>query len=201
MSVSRDVYFITHPDVVVDPQTPVADWSLSERGLSRMRAGLAQPWVATLATVYASAERKARDGAGIVAERLGSHVRIQPDLGEIDRSATGYLPHAQHEATADELFANPDVSARGWEKARDAQARIVEAVHTLVTTDRSAGAIAVVSHGAVGALLLCHVAKLAIDRKHDQPGNGGGNYFRFSYPPAELVHGWRTFDRVDANEP
>src|SRR4051794_33091318 len=159
MSASRDVCFITHPDVVVDPLTPVPDWSLSERGLSRMRAGLAQPWIAQLSTVYASAERKARDGAGVIAERLGSLLRVDPELGEVDRSSTGYLPCAEHEATAAGVFRNPVPPARGWEKAQDAQQRIVEAVHRLVTSDRTAGTIAIISHGAVGALLLCHVAK------------------------------------------
>jgi broad specificity phosphatase PhoE len=194
MSSTRDVYLITHPDVRVDPQTPVPDWSLSERGLSRMRAGLAQPWIAKLSVVYSSAERKAREGAGVIAERLGASLRVDPDLGEVDRSATGYLPHAEHEATANEMFANPELSARGWEKARDAQQRIVEAIHTLVAGDRTAGSIAIVSHGAVGALLLCHLANLPIDRKHDQPGAGGGNYFQFRYPPGQLVHGWQPFD-------
>ena len=125
--------------------------------------------------------------------------RVQLDLREVDRSATGYLIHAEHEATANEMFSNPDVSARGWEKARVAQARIVEAVHNIVASDGTTGTLAIVSHGAVGALLLCQVAKRAIDRKHDQPGSGGGNYFRFTYPPPQLIHGWRAIDRLDSD--
>jgi broad specificity phosphatase PhoE len=197
MSASRVVYFITHPDVRVDPSIPVPDWSLSDRGLARMRAGLAQPWIADLGAVYASAETKAREAAGFIAERLGQILRVNPDLGEVNRSSTGYLPHLEHEAAANEMFAEPDRSARGWEKARDAQRRIVEAVHEIVAEDRSSGAIAIVSHGAVGAFLLCYVAKLAIDRKHDQPGTGGGNYFRFTYPPPALEHGWHTIDQIE----
>src|SRR5262252_4934510 len=108
MSAPRDVYFITHPDVRVDPGTPVPDWSLSELGLARMRAGLAQPFIARLTAVYSSAERKAREGALLIAERLGATLRVQPDLGEVDRSATGYLRHAEHEAAANEMFAQPD---------------------------------------------------------------------------------------------
>ena len=191
---ARDVYFITHPDVHVDAQTPVPDWSLSERGIARMRAGLAQPWLAQLTAVYSSAERKARDAAVLIAERLGSQLRVVPDLGEVDRSATGYLPHAEHKATADAMFANPDASVRGWETARHAQARIVGAVQELLAADRTRGAIAIVSHGAVGALLLCQVTNRAIGREHDQPGSGGGNYFAFRYPASDLIHGWKRFD-------
>jgi broad specificity phosphatase PhoE len=194
MSSSREVYFITHPDVRVDPRQPVPNWSLSERGLARMRAALSLPWVSTLTAVYSSAEQKAREGAQLLAERTGQPVQVRPELGEVDRSATGYLPHAEHEAAADEMFAQPALSARGWETARHAQARIVSAVQTLVAADASSGAIAVVSHGAVGAFLLCHLAELTIERRHDQPGAGGGNYFYFSYPPGRLLDGWRPID-------
>jgi len=31
--VTRSLFFITHPDVVSDPEVPVAEWPLSERGL------------------------------------------------------------------------------------------------------------------------------------------------------------------------
>jgi broad specificity phosphatase PhoE len=194
MAASRDVYFITHPDVRIDPKTPVPDWSLSERGMARMHAALAQPWVSQLSAVYSSAERKARDAAGVLSERIGWQLRIDPDLGEVDRSATGYLPHHEHEAAADAMFAQPDVSARGWETARHAQARVVKAVLSIVAADRTAGAIAIVSHGAVGALLLCQLSGVPIDRKYDQPGSGGGNYFVFSCPPGAVQQGWRPID-------
>jgi hypothetical protein len=39
------VFFITHPDVVIDPSVPVSDWPLNERGRARMHALTAQPWV------------------------------------------------------------------------------------------------------------------------------------------------------------
>jgi len=189
----REIYFITHPDVVVDPHTPVPDWSLSERGLARMRAGLSQPWIARLTAVYSSAERKAREGGEILAERVGCTLQVRPALGEVDRSATGYLPHAEHEATANAMFAEPDVSARGWETARNAQRRIVGALTALLAEDASPGAIAIVSHGAVGALLLCHVLQRPIARVHDQPGSGGGHYFAF-HAGGDILHGWKRFD-------
>jgi broad specificity phosphatase PhoE len=190
---TRHVYFITHPEVRVDPQTPVPDWSLSERGLARMRAGLLQPWIAQLTAVYASAERKAREAGAVITERLGSQLHIVHALGEIERSATGYLPHAEHEATADAMFAAPDSSARGWETARHAQKRIVAAVADVLAQEPAHATIAIVAHGAVGALLLCHLTGQAIARAHDQPGAGGGNYFAFR-APGDLMHGWQRFD-------
>ena len=46
-------------------------------------------------------------------------------MHENDRSATGYLTQAEFQATADHFFAEPEVSARRWERAVDAQAGIV----------------------------------------------------------------------------
>jgi len=187
---SKLVYFITHPDVQIDPERPVPKWSLSERGLSRMRAALSLSWIRDLTAVYASEERKAIQGAEVLAHALQLRVQTRAALGEVDRSSTGYLPHAEHELTADELFARPGVSARGWETANAAQARIVSAVTALVAADGSSGALAIVSHGAVGAFLLCHLAALAIDRTHDQPGSGGGSFFVFTRG-MKLVQGWQ----------
>ena len=184
------VYFITHPEVQVEPARPVPQWSLSERGLSRMRATLSLPWVRDLTAVYASEEQKAIEGAEVLAHALQLRVQKRAALGEVDRSSTGYLPHAEHEVTADELFARPNMSARGWETANAAQARIVSAVSELIAADSSSGAIAIVSHGAVGAFLLCHLTPAVIERKHDQPGSGGGNYFVFTRGMA-LVQGWQ----------
>lgn len=33
---TRHLYFITHPNVLIDPTVPVPQWPLSERGLARM---------------------------------------------------------------------------------------------------------------------------------------------------------------------
>jgi broad specificity phosphatase PhoE len=82
----------------------------------------------------------------------------------------------------------------------DAQARIVSTVTDLVARDESSEAIAIVSHGAVGTLLYCHLAGLPISRQWDQPPNSGGNYFEFSLSPRStsgmVLHWWRAIDAV-----
>ena len=188
------VYFITHPDVVIDPNIPVTQWPLSERGIERLRKMLDQPWIFEVGSIYCSEEQKAIDGAAIIGEFVELDYRINRKLGEIDRSSTGYLPHAEHEATADEAFANPQKSARGWEKAADAQKRIVNAVKRIITKDESYGHIAIISHGGVATFLLCHLKGIPIAREHDQPGSGGGNYFAFKADTLELIHDWRPVD-------
>ena len=46
---------------------------------------------------------------------------------------------------------------RGWERAIDAQRRIVAAVEQVVLTAPKLGDVAIVSHEGVGTLLLCRL--------------------------------------------
>lgn len=191
------IRFITHPEVVIDPSVPVPEWPLSAEGLRRTRLMLEQPWLAQTRSVFTSAERKARDMAELLGARLGLTPRILESLGENDRSATGYLPKAEFEQVADAFFAAPDLSIRGWERARDAQRRIVAAVEQVIAMAAPEGDVAIIAHGGVGALLLCHLKGVPISRAQDQPGGGGGNFFAFDADSRAPHHGWRPIEARD----
>ena len=186
----RTIHFISHPDVVISPHVPITRWPLSERGRARMAAALAQPWVPGISAVYCSTEQKAIDGALMLAIHRGLAPTQVASLGENDRTSTGYLPLAEFETVADAFFAKPGQSVRGWETAVHAQARIVEAVASIAAADTSAGALAIVSHGAVGALLYCHLSGQPISRRWDQPANGGGNYFTIEWGAQPRALSW-----------
>ena len=115
-------------------------------------------------------------------------------LGENDRSATGFLPPPEFEQVANAFFAQPTVSVRGWERACDAQARMVRAVEAIAARHADARRVLIVAHGAVGTLLYCHLAGLPIDRRWDQPPNKGGNYFGFTLQPRGVQSWWRAID-------
>jgi broad specificity phosphatase PhoE len=185
------MYFITHPNVVVSRDVPVPRWPLSELGKQRMRAGLRQPWVREIGAIYCSTEQKAIDGAEILAQHAGLGFTQVEELGENDRSATGFLPPDEFERVADQFFARPHESVRGWERAVDAQSRIVQAVARIPVREET---IAIVSHGAVGTLLYCHLAGKPIDRRWDQPPNGGGNFYAFTLAPRAVHSWWRAID-------
>ena len=191
---SRLVYFITHPDVVIDPAVPVPCWPLSERGVQRMRRLVRQPWVAQLEAIYCSTEQKAIDGAEIVSQATSLPFHQLAALGENDRSATGYLRGTEFQTTVDAFFARPHESIRGWERAVDAQARIVAAVEGIARSAPDSRPIAVIAHGGVGALFLCHLKAVPISRAEEQPGTSGGHYFLCRMPDAVLVHGWMPID-------
>jgi broad specificity phosphatase PhoE len=174
---------------VVDRSVPVPEWGLSERGRERMRA-LAAP-VEDVRAIWSSAERKAVHAAEILAERLGLEAHILHELGENDRSATGFLDPDVFEATADRFFAEPDRNVDGWEPASAAQARIVAAVDR-VLADSPPGDVAIVAHGGVGTLLQCALRGAPISRALDQRGQG--HWFAFDRASRHVLHGWRRLE-------
>lgn len=179
MTAPRRLLFVTHPEVAIDPAVPVPRWHLKPEGIARLRRFAASGVLAGVTDVWASTECKAIEGAGILAAALGLGLRVREDLGENDRSATGFLPPPEFEAMADAFFANPEVSVRGWERAADAQARIVAAVRA-VAAQSGAGDILVVAHGGVGALLRAHLLGVGITRALDQRRQG--SWFEVALP-------------------
>ena len=186
------VRYLTHPQVEIDATVAVPAWSLSTLGRHRVNALAAAGWLSGTSQIIASAERKAVETAEILAAVLGLSVEVREAMHENDRSATGFLPPAEFEVVADAFFANPTTSVRGWERAVDAQARIVREMETIL--ERSAhGDLLVVGHGAVGTLLLCHYGNFPVSRAHDQPA-GGGNYFTVRKRDRHLLHRWRPME-------
>ncbi|MEM7346018.1 MAG: histidine phosphatase family protein [Chloroflexota bacterium] len=190
----QTIYFVTHPDVVIDPTVPVPNWPLSERGVQRMKQLLTKPWINEIQAIYCSTEQKAIDGAQIVADHLSLPYQQHQALGENDRAATGFLPKEDFERTADQFFANPDKSIRGWEPAGAAQQRIIKAIEAIIEKEDPDQNILIVSHGAVGALYLCHLKGCPITRAEDQPATGGGNYYVWHPETGVLMHDWVLID-------
>jgi len=185
-------YYITHPQVQIDANVPVPEWGLSEIGRARALAMLEQPWVGSIRRLVSSAERKAIETAETLARQLGLTVEVRERMHENDRSATGFLPPPEFEAVADRFFANPHKSIRGWERAIDAQQRIVSEVEAVLDA-AVGGDIAFVGHGGVGTLLLLSLSNREISREADQPA-GGGNYFAYDIGARSILHGWRPID-------
>lgn len=168
----RLLLYLSHPQVDIDPETPVTDWSLSSTGWGRVMALAGRRWPKAPAHVFSSPETKARQTAAILATPLGVPVNILPRSGEVDRSSTGYLPHDEHEAQADLLFGAPGESANGWERAVDAQSRMLASLAQIQRTHPK-GDLLMVGHGAVGTFLWCAIAGQRIHRGADQLPGGG----------------------------
>jgi broad specificity phosphatase PhoE len=185
--------YITHPQVEIDPAVPVPDWGLSTIGRARAEASAGQAWVRRLTRIVSSGERKAIETSEILAAATGIKVETRETMHENDRSATGFLAPPDFEKAADWFFAHPAESYRGWERAIDAQARIVGAVDAILATHDTNKPIAFVGHGGVGTLLKCHLSGIPISRSQDQPG-GGGNLFCFSLADRRISCDWTAME-------
>jgi broad specificity phosphatase PhoE len=186
---------LTHPEVNIDPSVPVPDWGLSPVGLARIERLVAQQTFQGTTRVISSAERKAIETAEPTARALGLTVEIRPAMHENDRSATGYLPRDAFEAVADRFFAEPTQSVKGWERAIDAQRRIVGEVQQILAGTHE-GDVLFVGHGGVGTVLRCWLAGLPIDRRYDQPGGRGGCLFSFRMSDPGNVSEWTPIEVV-----
>jgi hypothetical protein len=48
----------------------------------------------------------------------------------------------------------------------------------------------------VGTLLRCKLLNHPIDRKYDQPSNGGGNFFVIDADSFDISEGWQAIDAL-----
>jgi len=198
------LHYISHPEVRIDPEVPVPRWGLSEVGRRRILVLADRPWLADIGRLVSSDETKAVETATILAERLGLEVEIRPTTGETDRSSTGFVSHERHEQLAARYFAEPEVSAEGWERAIDSQRRVVEALADLTgppaapdpdpdsDPNSARPAVAIVGHGGAGTLLWSHLTGTSIDQANDQPGQG--HYWTWDRESATMLHGWHPID-------
>jgi broad specificity phosphatase PhoE len=184
--------YITHPQVRIDPAVAVPKWGLSETGAARARLAATRPWARQLGRIISSDETKAIETAALVAAG-GLSVEVIEGMHENDRSATGFLAPPEFEKAADWFFANPTASFHGWERAIDAQARIVSKVEEVLRQHDPKVPVAFVGHGGVGTLLKCHLEERPIARRGDQPA-GGGNLFCFRLADRALSCDWTPIE-------
>ena len=169
-------------------------WGLSTVGRERILKLINSNFLLGTTQVIASGEAKAIETGQMISTSLGVSLEVNEAMHENDRSATGYLPFDEFNAVANEFFAYPLKSVRGWERATDAQLRIVSAVESILKQNR-AGDILFVGHGAVGTLLLCHYLKVEINRIHDQAA-GGGQFFTLLKETRQVLHSWRQIEET-----
>ncbi|MEP0522232.1 MAG: histidine phosphatase family protein [Hyphomicrobiales bacterium] len=186
--------YLSHPQVKVDADVPVPDWSLSSIGRARTEAICGSASLQNTDLVVSSNERKAIETAKIIADSIGQDVVAAERTHENDRSATGFLLPEEFEEVANLFFMHPEQSVRGWERALDAQARIVEETNNFIR-HRKSGDILMVGHGGVGTLLYLHFIGVPISREHDQPA-GGGNFFAISLDTFTPLHGWCPMELI-----
>lgn len=190
------VRYLTHPQVLIEPLKDVRRWSLNSVGSERVSALAARLGsLSGTRRVVSSDEAKALETASPLALALGVELEVRPRMHENDRSATGFLPPIEFEAVADQFFAEPARSVRGWETAEDAQLRIVTEVDACLASPQE-GDVLFVGHGAVGTLLFCALSGIRIDRRFDQGPGGGGCWFEFNSQSRRPLREWQPMEAL-----
>lgn len=191
----RLVRYLSHPQVVIDPDKDVRDWSLSPQGAAGVRALAGSKALSHTRAIISSAEVKALETAKPLATTLSLTVQVREQMHENDRTTTGFLPPAEFEAVADLFFASLNTSIRGWESAADAQTRVVDEVHEALSATPN-GDILFVRHGAMGTLFYYHFCGVPISRALDQGPGGGGNYQEFCTGAEAQITPWRPMEAL-----
>lgn len=189
--------YITHPEVVIDPAVPTPRWGLSALGRQRALAFAGRGILPPGTRFFSSTERKALDLAEILAETHGGRVSASDNFNENDRSSTGFLAGSAFAEAVAALFGEPERSFRGWERAVDAQARIVAAVRTALAETPDDVPVVFCGHGCVGSLLKCHLAGRPIRLEEDQrlmAAAGGGNVISFDRGRFVLLSDWQAME-------
>ena len=183
-------YFVTHPEVIIEPLRPVPDWGLSDKGFERIKAFCSRDILNDVTDVFVSDERKALDCAETLKTVCGKDFVTDRDLRENDRSSTGYIAPPRFWEVVSQFFEYPSQSVLGWERSLDAQSRIRAGTRRCIEGRSGVGDIVFLSHGGVGTLLLCEILGQKISRTLGQPISGGGCFFSFETETFRLLQGW-----------
>lgn len=167
--------YVTHPATHIDQLIPVAEWHVSEEGRRQLMRLVKNPLWEKVDTIYSSTEPKALRTAEEIVARI-PHLKFpimfgNEDLGEIDRSSTGFLTKEEHEKAIEEFYIHPDSSYRGWETANSAIARTMRVVSHIMD-DNVGKTVVIIGHGAVGTLLVCSLKKIPPNIEEDPKRQG-----------------------------
>lgn len=154
---SQLLFLVRHAPVELDLVVPAEHWTLSEEGRELAQRLAALPVLADLQIVWSSPEPKAQATAQPLVDLHSCTFLIHPHLAELQRGPSNLPDRVAYEAAVRRAFANPETSSGGWERACDAQQRIIKAVNEI--GGQASGPAAIVSHGLILSLLVAHLRR------------------------------------------
>ena len=186
------IYYITHPKVIVDSKLDSAEWRISEDGYKQIETLLKERWISDVEKIYTSDERKTRDMAEILSERLGVQKKIIKGLGGADRNSgkTGFLSREDFQKAAEDFYKFPNKSVlNAWDTAKSVQRRNIDEIKKLISENTNSKNIAVIGHGDAGTLLMCYFLSEPISKKYDQ--SQLGSYFVYDTEERKIIQNWK----------
>ena len=149
------LFLITHAHTQQRRDADATRWELSAAGQEQADALARLPFWEGVGRVVVSNEAKTRLTVAplLAARRLP--LTVNPRFDEL-RRGSGWVE--EYAARVAEVFAKPDSSIGGWERANDALARFVEGVDALADAF-PAETIALVGHGLTLSLFRAHLLR------------------------------------------
>ena len=189
----KTIYFITHPNVSVDPTKPPKEWHISDLGKERVQTLGEEAFWRYVQHIFTSPEARAIETSDILHEM--HHIAVRPfeELQEQRRSNTNYfLSLTDLAITMRMFFTRPKESIRGWESAIDTQNRIVSAIDSLQELYPDYQTVAIISHGIVGSLLRSYLMQHPIEESLCQ--DQIGSYIQIDWEHKSVVSDdWITY--------
>ncbi|HET7377903.1 MAG TPA: histidine phosphatase family protein [Anaerolineae bacterium] len=146
------IFLIRHAETE-QSHDDAALWPLSDHGEEQVRALAQQPFWSEVKAIITSDEPKAVSTVDRIAFERNIPFFMHPGLRDLKRTPEWI---EDYEARVLEVFQKPALSIGGWERAADAQSRILTALDELIAK-YDPEPFAVVSHGMVLSLLLASV--------------------------------------------
>lgn len=149
------IYFIRHARTQQNPTLPAEQWNLSEEGFVSAAALAGKQFWTAIQRVITSTERKTYATIAPTLELWDIPHEEMRAFNEVRRE--GYTAtQAEYEAQVRQMFAEPDKSVAGWERAEDALTRALAGLEHFLTTYPHQN-LALVGHGLLWSLVRAHL--------------------------------------------
>lgn len=149
--------FITPPETLAEPGRSGSERRLADRGRRRARSFARSAVAAEVSAIWCSPSRDAIETAAALSVQRNISLRTDARLAEAGPVPTvARNPLAVFDLALTALPLSVATLAPVQETAQEAQARVVAALRVRVAAHRG-GDLAIVSHGALGELLRCHL--------------------------------------------
>ena len=123
------ITFLRHFSTEVDPETPQAEWELSEEG-KRQQEEFIEGKDFDHDVVYSSPEKKALETAQKISEEEDIPLIVSSDLKEVDRSEEGFIE--EHEEYVEMVGEFLEKEAEfGWEEFEEVHGRLESFAETV----------------------------------------------------------------------
>jgi len=179
--------YISHPSVNIDQKIPVDQWTLSDKGLYEVQNLLEKELWKEVDVIYSSKETKASTVAKMAANKFSIVHFEEKDLGETDRSSTGFIQSEEYMNVVQEAYANIETGTRGWESHNhmmERNGKVLDKIKELHFNKT----IAVVGHGGAGTTIKCYIKRIA-PSFHEDPKKTGC-YFIADLDNGDILQDW-----------